>query len=396
MAKSKNGGTRSMLRGKVGSDVYSIGKTSKGKRQQVVRSLAEQVANPQTAAQMKGRAIMSTVMQFVSAASPIIDHSFNGFAPGQPCISEFIRRAYQLIKADIESNPVSGNAFGINKYQEKGAKQGAWPISDGKGADLTGVTFDATAKTIVIAVGSTLTPYAIRQALGIGVNDYFTLCCLSEDGKFLYERARVFADMAADQEITADNIDEVFTMDGNNPFVATISGENIVLTFADASDNYGIIVSRKVADGYQYNKVALAAVANPEWPYSVAIVTYPEGTKRFLNGGNDSVVTNGEDVPQAYAGQLTALTFNGVSVLAQNASTEKAANKAYAGTLSEAPSGGTLALFVGDTKIGNITETPFSLTYAAEIAGQITLRYNNSVIQTCGSITDDEVIPGGG
>jgi len=93
---------------------------------------------------------------------------------------------------------------------------------------------------------------------------------------------------------------------------------------------------------------------------------------------------------------LTALTFNGVSVLAQNASTEKAANKAYAGTLSEAPSGGTLALFVGDTKIGNITETPFSLNYAAEIAGQITLRYNNSVIQTCGSITDDEVIPGGG
>lgn len=46
MAKSKSGGTRSYIRGKIGADVYSVGKDGKGKRQQVVRSLAEQVANP--------------------------------------------------------------------------------------------------------------------------------------------------------------------------------------------------------------------------------------------------------------------------------------------------------------------------------------------------------------
>ena len=62
MAKSKNGGTRAMIRGRVGSDVYSIGKDGKGARQQVVRSLAEQVANPRTQAQMFNRMIMSTVM----------------------------------------------------------------------------------------------------------------------------------------------------------------------------------------------------------------------------------------------------------------------------------------------------------------------------------------------
>ena len=42
MAKSKNGGTRSFIRGRIGSDVYSVGKVGKGARQPVVRSLAEQ------------------------------------------------------------------------------------------------------------------------------------------------------------------------------------------------------------------------------------------------------------------------------------------------------------------------------------------------------------------
>ena len=63
MAKSKSGGTRSLIRGRVGSDVYSIGKDGKGQRQQVVRSLAETVANPRSQSQMFNRMVMSTVMQ---------------------------------------------------------------------------------------------------------------------------------------------------------------------------------------------------------------------------------------------------------------------------------------------------------------------------------------------
>ena len=92
MAKSKSGGTRSMIRGRVGSDVYSIGKNANGKKQQIVRSLAETVANPQTIAQMRGRMIMSTVMQAQSALKPIIDHSFDNVVGVQPNLSEFIKR----------------------------------------------------------------------------------------------------------------------------------------------------------------------------------------------------------------------------------------------------------------------------------------------------------------
>ena len=87
MAKSPVGGSRAMLKGRIGSDVYSVGKDGKGRRQQVVRSLAEQVSNPRTQAQMEGRMIMSTVMQAVAGLSAIIDHSFDGIANGQPSIS---------------------------------------------------------------------------------------------------------------------------------------------------------------------------------------------------------------------------------------------------------------------------------------------------------------------
>lgn len=396
MAKSKSGGTRSFLRGRVGSDVYSIGRNAKGKRQQVVRSLAEQVSNPQTAAQMKGRAIMSTVMQAVSAMAGIVDHSFSGIKAGQPCISEFIAQNYKLIKADVEANPVSGNKFGIVLYQEKGAKQGAYIISDGNGQPLQNVTFDSAAKTLTIAVGDDLTPASLRAALGIGVNDFFTLCALKADGKFLYERARVFAEMAADEAITGANVDDVFTMEGNNPFTASVSGTNIVLTYEDASDNYGIIVSRKEADGYKYNRVQLAQVASPNYPFSVAIVTYPEGSKRFLNGGSEGDVTNGEDTPLPFDGQLTALTYAGTSVLAQSASAYKGSSAAIAGTVSALPSSGTLALYIGDDNIGTISATTFSLTNTNNVAGVITLRRNGNVIQTCGTITNSEPIPGGG
>ena len=132
MGKSTTGGTRAYIRGRVGSDVYSIGKDGKGKKQQVVRSLAETVANPQTQSQMQGRMIMSTVMQALATLRPIVDHSFDGVSGKQPNISEFISRNYGLIKADIAAHPSSGNLFGLVKYQEKGAKQGQYVISDGE------------------------------------------------------------------------------------------------------------------------------------------------------------------------------------------------------------------------------------------------------------------------
>ena len=287
MAKAKSGGTRSLLRGRVASDVYSIGKDAKGNKQQIVRSLAESVANPQTLAQMRGRMIMSTVMQAVSAMAAIIDHSFDAVPAGQPNVSEFIRANYALIKADVAYHPTSGNTFGLNKYGEKGIKQGAYNVAAGSAANIKGVQLNGASKTLVIALSAGATIADLRSALGIGVEDYFTAVCITSDGKFLYNRFHVSQSLASATEISADNINDVITMDGNVAVTLAFAGNNITATFGDFSANAGIIVSRKENATYKHNNVTLAAPSSPAFTSDDALPTYPTGSQRFLNGGGE-------------------------------------------------------------------------------------------------------------
>lgn len=287
MAKAKSGGTRSLLRGRVASDVYSIGKDAKGNKQQIVRSLAESVANPQTIAQMRGRMIMSTVMQAVSAMAAIIDHSFDAVPAGQPNVSEFIRANYALVKADVAAHPTSGNTFGLNKYGEKGIKQGAYNVAAGSAANIKGVQLNGASKTLTIALSAGATIADLRSALGIGVEDYFTAVCITSDGKFLYNRFHVSQSLASATEISAANINDVITMDGNVAVTLAFASNNITATFGDFSANAGIIVSRKENATYKHNNVTLAAPSSPAYTSDDALPSYPTGSQRFLNGGGE-------------------------------------------------------------------------------------------------------------
>ena len=287
MAKGKSGGTRSFIRGRVASDVYSIGKDAKGNKQQIVRSLAESVANPQTLAQMRGRMIMSTVMQAVSSMAAIIDHSFDNVPAGQPNVSEFIGRNYALIKADVAAHPTSGNTFGLNKYGEKGIKQGAYVVAGGSAADIAGVQLNGTSKTLVIALSAGATIADLRIALGIGTEDYFTAVCITADGKFLYNRFHVSQSLPSATVISSDNIASVITLDGNVAVTLAFASNKITATFADFSANAGIIVSRKENATYKHNDVVLVAPTAPTFTSDDALPTYPTGTQRFLNGGGE-------------------------------------------------------------------------------------------------------------
>lgn len=313
MAKAKTGGTRSYLRGRVGSDVYSIGKDAKGNKQQIVRSLAESVANPQTIAQMRGRMIMSTVMQAVSAMAVVIDHSFDNVTAGQPSVSEFIKRNYALIKADVAAHPESDNIFGLNIYGEKGIKQGAYVMSDGSAANISGIVVDATAKTLTIALTSGATVADLRSALGIAADDYFTIVAISENSEFIYNRFHVSQSIADDTVISADTLASVFTIDGNVSVSFSLSGNNIVATLGNLSANYGIIVSRKTSTGYKHNDCTLAAPSAPQYNASVALATYPVGQQRFLNGGAEAGGSV-EPAPVINPIEVTSLQYNGSSI----------------------------------------------------------------------------------
>jgi hypothetical protein len=287
MAKSKSGGTRAMIRGRVGSDVYSIGRDAQGKRQQVVRSLAETVANPQTVAQMRGRMIMSTIMQAQSALLPIIDHSFDNVSGRQANLSEFIARNYQNIKADIAAHPSTGNIFGLNMYQEKGAKQGAYIISDGKASLPAAVSFvQGTAVLTITVAGTGITLAALREAWEIGANGYLTIVGINTNGGADY--ARLHLDFAADAEtvVSSANVASLFTISGNATPVIAVSGQNITFTLASIAGCSSVICTRKNNAGFYHSKAVLGAAAGINYAANIALDSYPLGEAKFLNGGS--------------------------------------------------------------------------------------------------------------
>ena len=323
MARSKSGGTRSFIRGRVGADVYTIGKDGAGKKQQVIRSLAEQVANPRTVAQMRNRMIMSTVMQAQSALASIIDHSFDGVSPGQPSISHFIKENFRIL---------SGNSGLYNEYRQKGMHSNPLLLSDGNVPSLENVYVWGCTDTnnpnfhnrgcLVIRISkSSITAGDIREAMGIqSEGDYFTTvfnaCGVYDEdayghisGFLWFEtpmvrimRVSVTNTLADDAEITSANVKQMFTVeinDGN--YAISVDTNNGVTEVCIApsthtefdgrqvnGDNFGeaLIITRKKSDGYEHSRTLLTIRADEDWNnYSDALATYPTGESKFLNGG---------------------------------------------------------------------------------------------------------------
>ena len=287
MAKSKVGGTRAYIRGRIGSDVYSIGKNGKGVRQQVVRSLAEQVSNPRTASQMAGRMYMSTVMQAVSALKNIIDHSFDGIPTGQPSISEFIRRNYALVKADAVAHPSSLNLFGLNKYGEKGVKPGSYVIASGNVVAPSSLMADDSA-FMISGLTATSTVANLLTAAGIKKGDYLTYVVISNVGGALYSRIQVKDSVEDSTVLSTENLNTIFDFEGNAVVTPAISQYGLTFTFTDeGTQKVGtFIMSVYENGGWKHNNATLSENAGIEFNYNTALPTYPTGSEQFLNGGD--------------------------------------------------------------------------------------------------------------
>lgn len=289
MAKSKNGGTRSYIRGRIGSDVYSVGKNGKGERQQVVRSLAEVVSNPRTESQMYGRMIMSTVMQAVSGLATVIDHSFDGFPKGQPSISEFIKTNYALVKADALAHPATAFNFGIVNYQEKGILPGAYVIS--KGSALVPAAVSAGFQKIEIALtAGTLTVGGLKAALGLAEEGYLTLVTVDDTAGVQITRAHLDTTLADATAITGANVESLFAIEGNSRVAISLDTNTIKIEQLFTMGNswaYGLIVSDKIDGAWVHNNCTLSAeMAASAKSANAALPTYPTGQQEFLNGGD--------------------------------------------------------------------------------------------------------------
>lgn len=289
MAKSKSGGTRSYIRGKIGADVYSIGKDGKGAKQQVVRSLAEVVSNPQTQAQMKGRMIMSTVMQAVSALSTIIDHAFDGLPAGQPNISEFIKRNYQLVKRDVEVNPSSSNRFALVKYQEKGPQVGKYIVANGKVTVPTNVLVNLASSTATLYLPATVnvTTYGgLIEALGLEAGDMITVAGWDDNGALAFYRLKIKEGLTLTTVITSANIGDMFDIEASSTVSFTGGSGAIEVTDLTSWKACALIYSKKNGSAWEHNKAELQGTVPANRACDNVLPTYPTGTERFLNGGD--------------------------------------------------------------------------------------------------------------
>lgn len=136
MGKSNKGGVFGFIRGRVGSVSYSVisAKNSKsGKKEQIVRALPENVANPQTAAQVMQRMKITPAQRFYSAFANLLNNAFEGVAYGdasrryfmslamkkngpymQRGVDRFIPAIYPFSEGSIPSVPVEGFAGGAS------------------------------------------------------------------------------------------------------------------------------------------------------------------------------------------------------------------------------------------------------------------------------------------
>lgn len=284
MAKSKSGGTRSYIRGRVGADVYSIGKDGAGKKQQVVRSMPESVSNPRTINQMRGRMIMSTIMQVVSALKPIIDHSFDGLTGAQANISEFIRRNYALVKADVAANPSENNNFGLNLYGVKGALPGRFVVASGVAVIPAAIKTLADGTLSYTPTGEAKTVAAFKAATGLTANDYLTIVQIDPTAGVRYARVRIAPTAADDATLSADS----FLIEGNaTPQNEVNEDGKWEFGFETRDGSSAFIVSIAVEGGYIHNDAVMVSQASQFANVAdVALPTYPVGDSAYLNGGN--------------------------------------------------------------------------------------------------------------
>lgn len=287
MAKSKSGGTRTYIRGRVGSDVYSIGRDAKGKKQQVVRSLAESVANPQTQAQMRGRMIMSTIAQALAVLRPIVDHSFDGVSGARANLAEFTSQNYARIKADIAQHAASGNLFGLNKYGEKGAKRGAFVISNGNAAIPSTMTINkSTGEISIIIDAQNVTVAGLKAALGMTAEEYFTMVGLTADGAANYERFRVNPALSDDAQLSTVPLSNIFATEGNAMATVSLTTNVVKIALAAIAGCCSFIISKKVNGGFIHSKAILGSATDLDFTANVALPTYPVGAQNYLNGGD--------------------------------------------------------------------------------------------------------------
>lgn len=270
-------------RGKVGDLVFS-----RVNGQQVTRARAAVVKNPQTEAQMIQRILLNTVIQAYSRMSEICDHSFEGVAQGQECMSAFMKRNLALMRQLVSDgvnidgltfddlyafSPIGSNEFTMNPFI----------ISSGSLPSVTIADISALngAKIAIESSGATPTYQDVITSLGLLRGDQLTFISQEAwtDRRAAFNYARVILDPRDANGNQLPLTTEFLNGTAINMPSPRNEGAEISYSFANGyltfnrSDNsqFGaaVIVSRQKSDG--------------TWLRSNTSITLVAGTPQLIN-----------------------------------------------------------------------------------------------------------------
>ena len=155
-----------------------------------------------------------------------------------------------------------------------------------------------------------MTQADLIESLGLSADDFITLLGITDAGELAYCRMHVRTDIAGSTAISGTDITDFFDIEGNDIPSFAVAGQVISIALTAGQANSALIVSRKSDSGYQHNKAVLIIPSAPQWTADVALATYPEGSQRFLNGGDFSGGgISPEPTPTPTPGEEYALTI---------------------------------------------------------------------------------------
>lgn len=259
-------------RGKVGSLVFS---RSNGK--QIVRARAEVVKNPQTETQMVQRIILNTIAQAYSRMSEIVDHSFEGVAPGLASMAYFNSKNMDALRNKIKDELASGASYddivAFSPLNSAAFCPNSFLISKGTLPEIN-ASYESMAAASISGVEEN-TYQAVIDAYGLQRGDQLTFITIN--GSYAngtdFHFARVILDPLND-DLTEADLSTPFIVDGainkpngrNEGEFTSLSFSSGKVVFALTSKNLvgcAVIVSRKKADGtWQRSRAYINAYDN--------------------------------------------------------------------------------------------------------------------------------------
>lgn len=283
MAKGKS--FLGLKKGQAGGLVYSVGRDGNGKRQQVVRALAEQVSNPQTYAQSLQRSYLGGASRLAAIFGKISDHAYEGVPVGQSNRSAFIRGILDFT-TDTKDRPYS--IKGLTGVFVSNSVRWGFPISKGTLPAID--PLDAKGEASETAVW---TP-AILTQLGLEENDILTFVGLP-----IYVRGGGFVQTTFLQIVvkSSGNIVNAETGEAVSIWYNGSVTTNDVEIGANAISAHAVIHERKTENGYKRSN-ATYTFESIQWgpTGSPANWNTPQGAaESYMPSGNSVPAVKGAD-----------------------------------------------------------------------------------------------------